>query len=235
MIGLEYIVNLYNKQFKDVAEELGISKQVINGWIKGRYNISKKHLPKLSKMFSLSEEYFQRELSELEKIDIQKIKLHNERTEYHHEDTFTDPDTGEEFIITDTRIDEVDMFNDAYLDYEKNIIKLTEKIKDIIHSKFYDESNNDDSTLPYNALSEASDILNLYEKLTKIIKHGGIFNNILNDVLDGMINYQHDFMGRPKHENRFTKKVSKIVEQEQNRQIEEAKLWIADDEVDDLL
>jgi len=234
MMGLEYIVNLYNKQFKDVAEELGISKQVINGWIKGRYNISKKHLPKLSKMFNLPEQYFQRQLSELEKLDIQKIKIYNERTEYEHEDTFTDPDTGEEIIITDTRIDESDMFNDSYINYKKDIIKLTNEIKEVINNKFNDDAV-ESNQLPYSALAEASGILNLYEKFTKIIKHGGIFENILNDVLNGMINYQHHFIGKPKNENRFTKKVTKLIDQEQNGQIEEAKLWIADDETDDLL
>lgn len=234
MIALEYICKLYNKQFKDVAEELGISKQVVNGWIKGRYNISKKHLPKLSKMFDLPEQYFQKEISELDKLEIQQMKLHNETTEFEYEDIITDPDTGEEITITRTYIDESDIFNDSYINYEKDIINLTNKIKQVVNKKFDDEAM-ESNQFPYSALSEASDILNLYEKLTKIIKHGGIFNNILNDVLDGMINYQHDFMGKPKHENRFTKKLTKIVEQEQNRQIEEAKLWMADDEIDDLL
>ena len=235
IIGLEYICGLYNKKYTNIGEELGVSRQVVSVWIKGTKPIAKKHLPKLSKMFNLPEEYFQRQVTELEKLDIQKIKLHNETTEFEYEDTITDPDTGEEVIITRTYIDESDIFNDSYINYEQDIIKLTNKIKDLIQDRFNKEYDNDTSRLPYSALSEASDILNLYEKLTKIIKHGGIFNNILNDVLDGMINYQHDFMGKPKHENRFTKKVTKVVEQEQNRQIEEAKLWIADEEIEDLL
>jgi len=231
---LEYICGLYNKKYTNIADELGITRQVVNVWINGKKNIAKKHLPKLSKMFDLPEEYFQRQLTELEKLDIQKIKLYNERTEYEHEDTFTDPDTGEEIIITDTRIDEMDMFNDSYINYQKDIIKLTNKIKEVINMKFDDEAM-ESNQFPYSALSEASNILNLYEKITKIIKHGGIFNNILNDVLDGMINYQHDFMGKPKRENKVTKKVAKLIEEEQNKQIEEAKLWMADDEIDDLL
>ncbi|NRT34115.1 transcriptional regulator with XRE-family HTH domain [Clostridium beijerinckii] len=235
IIGLEYICGLYNKKYTNVAEELGVSRQVVSVWIKGTKPIAKKHLPKLSKMFNLPEEYFQRQITELDKLDIQKIKLHNEKTEFEYEDTITDPDTGEEITITRTYIEEADMFNDAYIDYEKNIINLTNRIKELIHDRFNDEYD-DTCGLPYNALSEASNILNLYEKLTKIIKHGGIFNNIINDVFDGMLNYQHDFMGRSKNQNRFTKKVTKLIEQEQDRQIEEAKLWVTDDdETDDLL
>lgn len=234
IIGLEYICGLYNKKYTNVAEKLAISRQVVNIWIKGTKPIAKKHLPKLSKMFNLPEEYFQRQITELDKLDIQKIKLHNEKTEYEYEDTITDSDTGEEHIINRTHIEESDIFNDAYIDYERRIIKITDKINELIHDRFNDEYD-DAGQFPYDALIEASSILNLYEKLTKVIKHGGIFNNVLNDVLDGIINYQHDFMGKSKHENRFTKKVTKLVEQEQNRQIEEIKDSIKIENIDDLM
>ena len=70
MIGLEYILKVYDIQQKDLAEELGIKKQNINLWIKGKQNIPKKYLPVLSKKFDISEEYFQKELPELNKIFI---------------------------------------------------------------------------------------------------------------------------------------------------------------------
>ncbi|WP_061312566.1 helix-turn-helix domain-containing protein [Clostridium botulinum] len=75
MIGLEYVLNLYNMQHQELAEKLGIRKQNINLWIKGKQGVSKKHLPKLSEIFNLPEEYFQKELTELDKIIIQKVKL----------------------------------------------------------------------------------------------------------------------------------------------------------------
>jgi len=78
MIGLEYVCGLYNKKYTNVAQELGISRQVVNIWIKGIKPIAKKHLPKLANMFNLSEEYFQKELTEIDKLKIQKIKLINE-------------------------------------------------------------------------------------------------------------------------------------------------------------
>ena len=75
MIGLEYILSLYNMQHIELAEKLGIKKQNINLWIKGRQNIPKKYLPILEDLFGTSPEYFMKELSEIEKLEIQKEKL----------------------------------------------------------------------------------------------------------------------------------------------------------------
>jgi plasmid maintenance system antidote protein VapI len=75
MIGLEYILNLYDMQHQTLAEKLGIKKQNINLWVKGKQSISKKYLPILSSMFGIDEEYFQKELTEVERLIIQKEKL----------------------------------------------------------------------------------------------------------------------------------------------------------------
>lgn len=75
MIGLEYILGLYNMQHIELAEKLGIKKQNINLWIKGKQNIPKKYLPILKELFGTKQEYFMRELNEIEKLEIQKDKL----------------------------------------------------------------------------------------------------------------------------------------------------------------
>lgn len=75
LIGLEYILNLYNIPQIELAEKLGIKKQNINLWLKGKQKISKKHLPALEKMFGISNEYFNKELTEIDKLEIQKEKL----------------------------------------------------------------------------------------------------------------------------------------------------------------
>ncbi|MEC3617092.1 helix-turn-helix domain-containing protein [Bacillus stercoris] len=75
MIGLEYILNLNNMQHMELAERLGIRKQNINLWIKGKQNIPKKYLPTLKGIFGIEEEYFIKELSDVEKLEIQKEKL----------------------------------------------------------------------------------------------------------------------------------------------------------------
>lgn len=76
MIGLEYICKINDIQFKELAEDLGIRKQNINLWIKGwSRNIPKKYLPQLSKIFNTEIEYFQKELTEIDKLKLQKLKL----------------------------------------------------------------------------------------------------------------------------------------------------------------
>lgn len=75
MIGLEYILGLYNMQHIELAERLGLKKQNINLWIKGKQNIPKKYLPILQELFHVDASYFNKELTEIEKLEIQKEKL----------------------------------------------------------------------------------------------------------------------------------------------------------------
>ncbi len=73
--GLEYILALYDMQHIELAEKLGIKKQNINMWIKGKQNISKKYLPVLEELFSIKQEYFNKDIDEIDKLEIQKEKL----------------------------------------------------------------------------------------------------------------------------------------------------------------
>ncbi|WP_213167809.1 helix-turn-helix domain-containing protein [Alkalicella caledoniensis] len=72
---MEYVLGIYNMQHIELAEKLGIRKQNINMWIKGKQNIPKKYLPVLEELFGLDSEYFTKELNEIEKLEIQKEKL----------------------------------------------------------------------------------------------------------------------------------------------------------------
>ena len=78
MIGLEYVLSLYNMPHIELAEKLGIKKQNINLWIKRKQNIPKKYLPVLEELFGVKAEYFNKELNEIEKLEIQKEKLKKE-------------------------------------------------------------------------------------------------------------------------------------------------------------
>jgi transcriptional regulator with XRE-family HTH domain len=62
-------------QHIDLADKLGIKKQNINMWIKGKQNIPKKYLPVLEEMFEINAGYFSKELTDLDKLEIQKEKL----------------------------------------------------------------------------------------------------------------------------------------------------------------
>lgn len=62
-------------QYIELAEHLGIKKQNINMWIKGKQNIPKKYFHILEELFHVDAAYFAKELDEIEKLEIQKEKL----------------------------------------------------------------------------------------------------------------------------------------------------------------
>lgn len=62
-------------QHVELAEELGIRKQNINMWIKGKQKLPKKYLPILENIFKIEQKYFGEELTEIDKLEIQKEKL----------------------------------------------------------------------------------------------------------------------------------------------------------------
>lgn len=78
MKGLEYILYIYDTQHQSLADKFGIRKQNINKWVKGKQSIPKKYLPELEKIFEIPEEYFQKELTDIDKLFIQDMKLKNE-------------------------------------------------------------------------------------------------------------------------------------------------------------
>lgn len=215
MIGLEYILNLYNMQHQELAKKLGIKKQNINLWIKGKQNVSKKYLPVLSKIFNIPEKYFQKELDEIDRMEIQNIKLNSElkNSEYEYEDTITDPDTGEEITVTQTSIDEGALFDFSLNSYNLNQKKLLIAIKDSMDRQF--EENNDEYR-DY-GLGKANEILELYERFLKLVNNADIDNNIIKRVLMGVqLAY-----GKIFDSEKFVRKIAKDIK-EYNK---ESKTW----------
>lgn len=77
MIGLEYVLKLFNMTQQELANKLEIKQQNIDAWIKGKRNIPKKHLPKLVEIFNIPQVFFQKELTDIEELQIHKIKIQN--------------------------------------------------------------------------------------------------------------------------------------------------------------
>ena len=66
---------LYDIQHIDLANYLGIKKQNINLWIKGKQKIPKKYIPILEEYFGIDKDYFNKNIDEIDKLEIQKEKL----------------------------------------------------------------------------------------------------------------------------------------------------------------
>jgi plasmid maintenance system antidote protein VapI len=152
LIGLEYILSLYNIQHVELAEKLGIKKQNINMWVKQKQNIPKKYLPVLEELFGTQSNYFSREITEIDKLEIQKEKLKKdlkplnkkheqqfaigkindivEKTIYDKEEINTiERDIEKAKLVSKFKqaLDVVD--NNPYLDTYKLIVELMEKVQ----------------------------------------------------------------------------------------------------------
>lgn len=89
--SIKYISSTFGISLSEVARELGVTPQTINDWMNGRRNIPQKRLEQLSAYFDLPEGYFQKELLNSERLEVQKKKLEQEIKPIiiHHEQTFS--------------------------------------------------------------------------------------------------------------------------------------------------
>ncbi|MNW46863.1 helix-turn-helix protein [compost metagenome] len=135
MIGLEYIVKLYNGTYKKLAEKLEITPSTVTDWLSKRRPIPKAKLEALSKLFNLEAEYFQKELTKMEEIELRLDYLNrrSRRESFEIPEFFTDED-GKEYQSTrmiDPYEDERRLAEEE-LDMEKVILRL--------HSSLYEEA-----------------------------------------------------------------------------------------------
>jgi transcriptional regulator with XRE-family HTH domain len=81
MIGLEYVLMISGTQHTKLADQLNMSRQNINLWIKSKQPVSKKHLDVLSEMFKVPHEYFNKILTKEDKLfllDCEKKRIEQE-------------------------------------------------------------------------------------------------------------------------------------------------------------
>ncbi len=135
MIGLEYILDVYKVSQTELADELGIKKQNITLWLKGKQSISKKYLPILVKKFKIPKEYLQKELTEIDKIFIQKRYLaeHIDKTKVEYIDTIWDEETQEYVAVKKLHYDTEAIEHARILEAEEKEIKTINKIRGVIN------------------------------------------------------------------------------------------------------
>lgn len=79
MIGLEYLLKIYDIQHMELAEKLGIKKQNITMWIKGKQKIPEKHMPIMQEIFGVHESQISCEISEMGKMIMATAKWDRDR------------------------------------------------------------------------------------------------------------------------------------------------------------
>jgi hypothetical protein len=74
-IGLEFIIDFYNLEKSDFANEIGISKQQLNSWLKGARPIPTKWLDFLSNKFEIDRNILSKDLDTELKLELYRILL----------------------------------------------------------------------------------------------------------------------------------------------------------------
>jgi transcriptional regulator with XRE-family HTH domain len=174
MLGLEYIARVFKMSYTDIAKEIGVTPQYVQSWVsikdgKPRRNISKANLEKLSKLFGLPEDFFQKELNRVEMVDVQ-IAYYRKLAEEEGE-TVTIPqydrETGEYY--------EVEEFYNPYhdilwkLNYRRNkeiVLLETEKL---LFEQF-ETNDNDDELDEFWKLLDGSAYTEVLERVNKLFK-----------------------------------------------------------------
>jgi DNA-binding transcriptional regulator YdaS (Cro superfamily) len=80
MQGLSFILGLYDCSNSELARKLGVTRQTVNDWVgKRKKSIPEKRLQQLSRMFhGINKEYFEKDLTEEEKVHIKLNKAKHE-------------------------------------------------------------------------------------------------------------------------------------------------------------
>jgi len=89
MIGLTYVREKKSLTMQDLADEIGVSKQLISFWEKGERSIKEKYLDKLIEFFHIEGKYLKQELNEIDMLIVDRDLISNQITEI---DSGTDTD-----------------------------------------------------------------------------------------------------------------------------------------------
>lgn len=192
---LDYTLKLFNMTQQELADLLGIKQQNIDLWIRdSNRKIPKKHLPKLAEVFKLPEDYFQKEeLTELDKLEIQRFKLDNEWIEEEYEDEIIDPITEEYETVKGVYEDSNQQEHYNLLEYKIDEAKTINRLKQTLAKQFdmaEKDLGDDEICTMDTGVSDAYQLLYLYKTFINIIEKGGISRNTLKSVLESVIAYQ---------------------------------------------
>ena len=144
MNNLDNIREIFNLTLEDVANMLNIKKQSVSEWSKNN-KIPEKRIKELSELLNIPEEYFNKEISEVDKIKLQNIKLEQDikNSIFEYEREIYDNETDE----TITTISDIAYNKDLERLHEINNIKINKlnllKKIDTIISKYNNEEGNE--------------------------------------------------------------------------------------------
>ncbi|EOU1120030.1 MAG: helix-turn-helix transcriptional regulator [Clostridium perfringens] len=228
MIGLEYLLDINNMQSKQLAEMLGVGKATVSSWINQKRLISTKHYEKLKEIFKVPEEYFQKELTELDKLKLQQLKLETDTFEYTYTDTIWDDEKQQEIEVdcigTNIPYEYMEM-----LDLDIREKELFNNLNNLIAKR----TNNSEDEWDY--IGRKADVLEIFETLVEIMDKEYIPDKRVKEVLDSI----KIAKGNRLANSLFVKKLSVVIKEQmmRDKKTEEENIKVAKEllEIEDLL
>jgi hypothetical protein len=149
-----------------------ISKQTINSWTSERRKIPDKYKEILSEQFKIPKEYFSKQLDEIDKIKIQKIKLQNEI---------------EPFEVDKTEhYDSSELLQLDLINYKINQKELLVKIKNSLDKCLETKDNNCVVDELENGISKVRELISYYNSFTNLLTRSKEDRPILRDILKAL-------------------------------------------------
>lgn len=208
MIGLEYLCSLKNMEFKDVANELGISKQAVSQWIKGKTKISKKHYQKLESMFNVSINYIIKELDDIDILNLQKMQLENNATEFLYTDTVYNTEENKKVDITKMYTNETEQAEIERMYFKIRTKEMLRDIEQYINLVAEDKEND----YMNENIDKGIKLINMFNDLLNIIKREDLDIRIVQDTLNAL-KMSQEVKG---DDNRFIRQVAAVIMQKRN-------------------
>lgn len=187
MIGLTYIREIKNMTMETLADTLGTTKQNISLWENSpTRKIPTKYLPQLSTVFRLPEHYFQMELTEEDKLDIQICRARQGFSDsiVEYEDEVYDHKSGAFISVSKTHYDAGAAEYLEWLEAQKRAATLYEKVKSSVHNvEKYGYDSGDPNRNPYDHDKYVADNITLIDRMIDIADRADIAPHFLRHVL----------------------------------------------------
>ena len=131
MIGLEFICKNKEIQYKDLAKQLGITKQSITNWTNGSRKIPDKHLERLKDILKIPKELIQKEVADDEDRYVLWMLMENEDNEKVVDEKYIDT-----IVLEQSAIDEI-KYQCETLGYEdaRNYVDIVILLTQILKKK----------------------------------------------------------------------------------------------------
>lgn len=169
--GFKYIRNeQYKRTLEELAEELGVSKQIVYMWESRKKKIPDKRLAQLKEITGIPVKYFLLDVvSEREKMEINNYRLNKELDDYafEYEDVLIDQN-GEEHIIQSVHLDSGILEHIELNKRDIQIHDLTDKIHDIIN-ECYPHFGDKDFNSVDDILSDMDTKISIFNRMVDII------------------------------------------------------------------